>query len=195
MAGAGRICYDARMNIALQRPMTVADYLAWSETRGELGRTELINGRIVAMTPERVEHVEVKLAAALALRIAISRAGVGCHALGDGITVRIDDHTAYEPDASAYCGERLPRGSLLLPNPIIVVEVLSPATAHTDTSAKLVGYFKLPSVQHYLVVDPDTRVVTRHRRTAEGPAVQNVTEGALRLDPPGIDLNVGDLFA
>jgi len=184
-----------RMNIALQRAMTVADYLAWSETRGERARTELINGRIVAMTPERVEHVEVKLAAALALRIAIARAAVGCHALGDGITVRIDDHTAYEPDASVYCGERLPRGSLLLPSPIIVVEVLSPATAHTDTSAKLLGYFKLPSVRHYLVIDPDTRVVTHHRRAPEGVAVQNVTDGTLRLDPPGADLDVGDLFA
>jgi Uma2 family endonuclease len=183
-----------RMNIALQRPLTVADYLAWSETRGERGRTELINGRIVAMTPERVEHVEVKLAAALALRIAISRAAVGCFALGDGITVRIDDHTAYEPDASVYCGERLARGSLLLPNPIIVVEVLSPATAHTDTSAKLLGYFKLPSVQHYLVIDPDTRVVMHHRRAPEGPVAQSVTDGTLRLDPPGIEFEVGDLF-
>jgi Uma2 family endonuclease len=183
------------MNIALQRPMTVVDYLAWSETRGERGRTELINGRVVAMTPERVEHVQVKLAAALVLRIAISRAAVGCFALGDGITVRIDDHTAYEPDASVYCGERLPRGSLLLPNPIIVVEVLSPATAHTDTSAKLLGYFKLPSVQHYLVIDPDTHVVTHHRRTPGGTVAQNVTNGTLRLDPPGIELNASELFA
>jgi Uma2 family endonuclease len=183
------------MNIALQRPMTVADYLAWSEARGERGRTELINGRIVAMTPERVEHVEVKLAAALTLRMAISRAGADCHVLGDGITVRIDEHTAYEPDASVYCGERLPRGSLLLPHPVIVVEVLSPTTAHADTSAKLLGYFKLPSVEHYLDIDPDARVVAHHLRAPGGPAGRNVTSGMLRLDPPGIELDVADLFA
>ena len=128
------------MNIALSRAMTVDDYLAWGLSQSERRRTELINGRIVAMTPERVEHVEIKFATALALKIAISRAKVVCHALGDGSTVRIDDHTAYEPDALVYCGERLERGSLTVPNPVVIVEVLSPARPpHTDTSAKLIG--------------------------------------------------------
>ncbi|MGH7248837.1 MAG: Uma2 family endonuclease, partial [Pseudomonadota bacterium] len=54
---------------------------------------------------ERVEHGEVKLAAAIALRMAIMRAGLNCYALGDGMTVRIDDHTAYEPDALVYAAK------------------------------------------------------------------------------------------
>jgi Uma2 family endonuclease len=183
------------MNIALSRAMTVDDYLAWGNSQSERRRTELINGRIVAMTPERVELVEIKFAAALALKIAISRAKVGCHALGDGLTVRIDDHTAYEPDAMVYCGERLERGSLSVPNPVVIVEVLSPTTAHTDTSAKLIGYFKLPSVMHYLVIDPDARTVTHHRRKpAGGITASTASEGALQLDPPGIDLKIADLF-
>ena len=52
------------MNIALSRAMTVDDYLAWGLSQSERRRTELINGRIVAMTPERVEHVEIKFATA-----------------------------------------------------------------------------------------------------------------------------------
>jgi Uma2 family endonuclease len=60
--------------------------------------------------------------------------------------VRIDDHTAYEPDALVYCDDNLAPDAMLIPNPIIVVEVLSPTTRHGDTSAKLIGYFKLPSV-------------------------------------------------
>jgi len=184
------------MNIALQRPMTVDDYLAWGDAQSERRRTELINGRIVAMTPERVEHVEIKFAAALALKIAISRAKLACHALGDGLTIRIDDHTAYEPDALVYCGERLPRGSLTAPNPIVIVEVLSPTTAHTDTSAKLIGYFSLPSVQHYLIIDPDKRTVTHHTRASgAGTAADVATYGTLRLYPPGIELNVAELFS
>src|ERR1700728_3090010 len=138
------------MTIALRRPLTVEDYVAWAGAQAERQRAELINGQIVAMAPERVEHGEVKLAAAIALRTAVTRAGLECHALGDGMTVRIDDHTAYEPDALVYCGPRLARGDLIVPSPIIVVEVLSPATAHTDTSAKLIGYFRLESVMHYL---------------------------------------------
>jgi Uma2 family endonuclease len=183
------------MNIALSRAMSVDDYLAWGLSQSERRRTELINGRIVAMTPERVEHVEIKFATALALKVAISRAKVACHALGDGLTVRVDDHTAYEPDALVYCGERLERGSLTVPNPVVIVEVLSPTTAHTDTSAKLIGYFKLPSVMHYLVIDPDIHAVTHHQRMPTGGTTANTaTDGALCLDPPGIALKVADLF-
>jgi Uma2 family endonuclease len=175
--------------------LTVAEYLAWADTQSERQRTELINGQIVAMTPERVEHVEVKVAAVNALSAAIVRAGVPCHALGDGMTVGIEDHTAYEPDALVYCGERLRRGSLNVPNPVVVVEVLSPTTAHHDTSAKLIGYFKLPSMSHYLIIDPDKRTVTHHARALDGTiSARTFSEGRLRLDPPGLEIEAADLF-
>jgi Uma2 family endonuclease len=180
------------MTIPLRRPLTVADYLSWAHAQSERQRTELINGQVVAMAPERVEHGEVKLAAAIALRTAIAKAGLSCHALGDGMTIRVDEHTAYEPDALVYCGTKLARGSTVVPEPIIVVEVLSPATAHTDTSAKLIGYFKVPSVVHYLVLDPDSRTATHHTR---GGAPAMLTRGPLRLEPPGLELQVEDLFA
>jgi len=179
------------MTIALRRPLTVEDYVAWAKSQPERQRTELINGQVVAMAPERVEHGEVKLAAAIALRAAVTRAGLDCHVLGDGMTVRIDDHTGYEPDALVYCGERLARGSMIVAAPVIVVEVLSPTTAHTDTSAKLIGYFKLPSIAHYLVLDPDARSVTHHARDRR-PEV--LATGWLRLDPPGLDLAVEELL-
>ncbi len=118
------------MTIPLRRPLTVDEYVGWAHSQSERQRTELINGQIVTMAPERVEHGEIKLAAAIALRTAIAKAGCDCHVLGDGMTVRIDEHTAYEPDALAYCGPRLARGSTIVPDPVIIVEVLSPATAH-----------------------------------------------------------------
>ena len=37
-----------------------------------------------------------------------------------------------------------------------------------DSKIKLIGYFKLASVQHYLVIDPDKRIVTHHRRATGG---------------------------
>jgi Uma2 family endonuclease len=195
MAPNTRLCYILPMNVAFRNAMTVREYLDWASSQSELPRTELINGQIVAMTPERVEHVEVKIAAAFALKAAITKANARCHALGDGMTVRIDDHTAYEPDALVYCGDRLARGSLIVPNPIIVVEVLSPTTAHTDSSAKLIGYFKLASVSHYLIIDPDTRAVTHHARAADGTiTARTLTAGTLRLDPPGLAVEVADLM-
>lgn len=172
--------------------MTVQEYLAWADAQEERQRTELINGQIVAMPPERVTHSRTKGAIFLALVQAVKTAGLPCEALPDGPTVPIDDHTAYEPDALVYCGKLPNPGSLAIPNPIVVAEVLSPTTAHHDTSAKLIGYFKLPSVQHYLVVDPDARTVTHYAR-GEMPVI--LTEGTLKLDPPGLTLTVSDLLS
>jgi Uma2 family endonuclease len=188
--------YTVDMNIALRRPFTVEEYLDWAATQRDLPRMELINGQIVAMTPERVEHIEIKVAAVIALKKAIARAGIPCHALGDGMTLRIDDHTAYEPDTLVYCGERLKRGTMLARDPVVIVEVLSPTTSHTDTSAKLIGYFKLPSVHHYLIIDPDAYAVTHHSRTAGGTVSgHTVTSGTIRLDPLGLAIDVSEFFA
>jgi Uma2 family endonuclease len=183
------------MNIALRRPFTVEEYLAWANAQPERQRSELINGRIVAMAPERIKHAKVKLAAAMALKAAVVRSGLPCHVLADGPTVRIDDHTAYEPDALVYCGQELSGDLLIVPNPVIIVEVLSPTTMHTDTSAKLIGYFKLPSVRHYLIIDPDACAVEHHSRAADGAVSgHTATSGAIRLDPPGLSVDVSEFF-
>ena len=81
--------------------------------------------------------------------------------------------------------------SLLIANPVIIAEVLSPTTAHSDTSAKLIGYFKLPSVAHYLIIDPDARTVTHYARNSTPNILKS---GGLRLDPPGIDVTIEDLL-
>jgi Uma2 family endonuclease len=179
------------MNIALRRVMTVQEYLAWSEAQPEQWRTELINGQVVAMAPERAAHNRIKIAALVALREAVKAARLPCEVMTDGMTVRIDEHTAYSPDALIYCGEMIAANTVIVPNPTIIVEVLSPATAHSDTSAKLIGYFKLPSVAHYLIIDPSARTVTHYTRNATPNLING---GPLRLDPPGLDLTVEDLL-
>ena len=155
------------MNIALRRALTVDDYLAWAETQAEAPRTELINGQIVFMSPEQLAHTRIKGSVYFALRLAIANAGIEAEVLTDGATVPIDAHTGYEPDATVRMGPALPGSGMKLPDPIIVVEVLSPTSVHMDTSAKLIGYFKLPSVAHYLVLDPEARTVTHHARGAD----------------------------
>src|SRR5947209_9499564 len=118
--------------------MTVDEYLDWSQ--GQEGRWELIDGEPTAMSPERVIHAKVKFAASLALREAIKRAGAPCETLPDGMTVRISKTTAYEPDAIVRCGAPLPDAAIEVPDPMIVVEVVSPSTAARDFGEKVDGY-------------------------------------------------------
>ncbi len=174
--------------------MTVDEFLAWAETQPER-RFELVHGQPVAMSPERARHAEAKGEIYVALRAAVRRAALPCHVLPDGMTVRVDDETAFEPDVLVYCGPRIDGDSTEIPNPIIIVEVLSPASAKYDTGAKLAGYFQVPSVQHYLIVDPAGRLIVHHARQGDATILTRiVTDGTIDLTPPGLALALSDVF-
>lgn len=83
-----------------------------------------------------------------------------------------------------------------VPNPVIVVEVLSPSTRRIDASRKLAGYFSLPSLHHYLIVDPEKPPLIHHQRQDDGTILTRLTgEGSVQFDPPGFEIEVARLFA
>jgi Uma2 family endonuclease len=182
---------------ALKKPkLTVNDYLTWAAAQPDEHRYELVKGEIVAQAAQRIGHLRAKFACVKALEAAIIAARLGCHALPDGATVRINENNAFEPDALVYCGPELDDDEIEAPNPVIVVEVLSPSTATRDLRDKLIGYFQVPSIRHYLIVDLDERLVIHHARGDDGVwTTRLVRDGALRLDPPGLDVAMSDLFA
>lgn len=174
--------------------MTVDEFIPWAMAQPR-GRFELVQGRVVAMAPERARHNLLKLAAARALERAVEKAGLPCTVFTDGMTVRIDPLTAREPDASVQCGVALDLDSLELEAPLIVVELTSPSSELADTSTKLVEYFSVPSIRHYLVVDSKNGAVIHHAR-GEGAAIRTLilTTGVIALDPPGLELTADSLL-
>jgi len=182
------------MTAVTKTRMTVNEYLAWADTHP--GRYELYNGEVYAMSPEGAGHAAVKFAVQTALLAGIRARKLPCHMLPDGMTVRVDDATAYEPDALIYCGPKLAPTVIEVPAPIEIVEVLSPSTRRIDASAKLAGYFRLPSVAHYLIVDPGKPLVVHHARgTGDTILTRVVTAGTIDLDPPGVALTLADIYA
>jgi Uma2 family endonuclease len=182
------------MNVLAKPRVNVDEFLDWAI--GLPGRWELFDGEIIKMSPETVGHAEIKGTVYAALVSAVRRSGLQCHALTDGVIVRIDETTAYEPDAQVYCGERLRNDALEVPAPIIVVEVLSPSTQHVDMSRKLAGYFRLPSVAHYLIVDPTQPSIIHHSRgTGDMILTRVMTEGQIVLDPPGLEISVDEIYS
>ena len=178
-----------------QTGFTADEFIAWALEQ-PTGRFELVNGTVVAMSPERMNHGRAKSQAWLALRLAIAARGLVCEAHPDGATVRIDDRTVYEPDALVRCGPPLPGDAVETDDPVIVVEVVSPSSRGIDKGAKLAGYFSLPSVRHYLIVDTDQRVVIHHHRVEDGRIESRILrEGPLTLDPPGLTIEVRDIYA
>ena len=175
--------------------MTADEFFAWAESRGEGERYELVQGLAVRLQSERVSHADRKLTTTIALRQAIGRSGLDCRAFIDGVSVRINDRSVREPDALVHCGPYDPTRTYV-PNPIIVVEVISPSSVRTDVDRKLMDYFSVPSILHYLIVYDDQRVVHHRRDSAEGEITTRVLGlgGVIALSPPGLEVKVASLF-
>jgi Uma2 family endonuclease len=174
--------------------MTVDQYLPWAMAQG--GRWELIDGRPVKMASETLYHIRVKLYVCVAIMDAIEASGLDLHALTDGATVRIDPRNANEPDCLVYAGPERPGEDLEVPDPVVVVEVVSPTSSKRDKVKKRADYFSLPSVEHYLVVDPVERTV-QHIRRSDSPDAQGrcLREGEfLNLAPLGLVVEVRRFF-
>ena len=175
------------------RGMTVPQFLEWVATRPS-GRYELVNGEVWSMSAETADHARVKARAWRALSDAIARANLPCEAFVDSLGVAIDETLLYEPDALVTCGEPVPPDALVAASPIVIVEVVSRSSRRIDTNVKLADYFRLPSLHHYLVLDSVRRLALHYSRQGERIAVALVQDGALTLDPPGLSIQIADLF-
>ena len=180
------------MNVIAKPRINVDEFLDWAV--GRPGRYELFRGEIIMMSPETVGHAKIKASVYASLRSSIRERRLPCHVLPNGVTVRIDNETAYEPDAQVYCGENLKDSAVEVPNPVVVVEVLSSSTRRVDLSHKLVGYFRLPSVAHYLIVDPTQPSIIHHARGTDAIVTRIVTEGRITLDPPGLEIDLAEIY-
>jgi Uma2 family endonuclease len=168
------------------------EFRRWSA--GQKGRYERIAGEPVAMSPERIEHVRVKNRVWAALDRAIRAASLPCEALGDGVTIEVDADTDYEPDAVVNCGPPAPGDAVAATNPVVVVEVVSPSTQSTDLGDKLADYFKVGTIQHYLIVRVRRREVIHHRRAGTEIVSRIINIGSIVLDPPGIAIDLADIY-
>lgn len=184
--------------------MTVAAFLEWATRRPEDERWELIEGEPVptrgptpaqAMAAETVTHARVKRRIDHALTAALAKRGHRCEVFVSGPKVQISADTAFEADVVVSCVE-VPEG-LLVPEPMIVVEVLSASTRERDFTIKLAGYASLTSVVHYLLVETRRHLVVHHHRAAGEPEFRTsiARGGILHLEPPGLELDLDAIYA
>ena len=175
--------------------MTADEFVAWA-LGSPAGRYELVLGEVVAMAPERARHNLGKAAVYKALDSAVKRAGLPCAVFTDGMSVRIDNSTVREPDAAVQCGTKVDLDDVFLHSPMIVVEVISPSTERDDTGSKLLEYFTIASIQHYLIIDPYRPALIHHARGEGGEIRTHIhTGGEIVLNPPGLKVNVAEVFA
>ena len=194
IAAPGPQCYFVVMDTALaQKLMTAEEFAVWAEARPEK-HWELFEGAPELQQSQSWGHAHFKFRIAQALDGAIVRSGLKLFLGLDGIVVKAGPKTAFLPDVVIFTGT-MDYQDIITPDPIVAVEVLSPSTQKKDFTVKLRGYFDVPTIQRYLIVNWEDREIIHHYRSGDGLAKPSIVrDGLLRLAPPGIEIAHADIF-
>ena len=152
------------MNALTQPRLSLEAYLAWENEQPE--KHEFHRGEVFAMVGARRVHGRVQ--SNLSRHLGNQLAGSACQVFVDSLKVQIGDDTVLYPDLFVTCDKADLRTDLIFRAPTLVIEVLSPSTQAYDRSAKFALYRRIPALQEYILVDPDTRRVEAFRRGADG---------------------------
>ena len=177
------------MNVALRRPMTLAEFLAW-EDRQEL-RYEFDGFQPVAMVGGTEAHSTIQ--SNLVRRLGNALDSKPCRVHGSHLKVEVAGRIRY-PDAFVVCTPAQ-HGRKLITDPVVVFEILSDGSAHTDLFEKNENYGATPSVQRYVVLDQDSASASMFVRKGEDWVSKTVRAGqAIAMPEIGITLAMDDIY-
>ena len=132
----------------------------------DVGPCELVNGRIVPMTPTGDEHGAIEANIAAELRAYVRDGNLGKVRSGEvGIYVRRNPDTVRAADVLYISHDRYARKTtnvFLDVSPDLIVEILSPSDSWTEVTQKLRDYFAI-GVRLVWVVDPAGRTIYAYR--------------------------------
>lgn len=178
------------MDVARRKPMTLMQFLAWEE-RQEL-RYEFDGFQPAAMTGGTMEHEAIgnRLRGLLLDRLQ----GKPCRVWGPTIKIEVAGRIRY-PDAFVSCTPA-PRGATVIPEPVVVFEVVSPGSSRIDRIDKLREYQATPSIRRYVILEQDSIAGTVFSRLGSDWIAHALTErDVLQMPEIGIDLPLADIYA
>jgi len=166
-------------------------------TTGDIGRSELIRGELIRMSPTGYLHGMVESRFGAVLHNSVTQ-----HHLGEVLVGEVGIYTSRNPDTVRgadviyISNERLSQvksKSYLDVAPELIVEVLSPRDRWTDVNEKLSEYFGI-GVRIIWIVDPRRRQVFVYESATRSECLtadKELSEGEIL---PGFRVRVSELF-
>jgi Uma2 family endonuclease len=154
------------MGNALPLPRTTAQaYLDWEAQQPD--KHEFVAGEIYAMVGARRVHVVIAGNCFFQLKNFLR--GTPCRAFAADMKLRVEAADAYfYPDIMVCCDPGDLAADIAMAHPRAIIEILSESTAAYDRGAKFGSYRLLPSLEEYVLIDPDTRSIDVFRRLPDG---------------------------
>ncbi|CAM4012347.1 Uma2 family endonuclease [Deinococcus marmoris] len=182
--------------------MTEEDYLASEElspVKREYvgGYVYALHGDTLAQAGASSRHGEITLNIAGNLQPLARKKHCKVYAsdMRVNCTTPVGKRVYYYPDVVATC-ERVDGKAASISAPSLIVEVLSPRTRHTDLTDKIWAYTSLASLQTYLIVEADTRLVRAiERQPDDSWSERELSDtGEIELPYLGAMLTLDDVY-
>lgn len=158
---------------------------------------ELIDGIIhKMMTGGSLAHNEIVGNFSFSLRSKLQAIGSPCRVYTENVRLVSDrNDTSTYPDIAVRCGPRV-LDQKEMTDPVLLVEVLSRSTGEKDRYDKAEAYFRIPTVQHYLLVAQDRMDVTvLARGAADWVRTRfHAPEDAVEIAALGVSLTLAEIY-
>lgn len=160
-----RLSYNRIVSAVPHPPKWTLDMYLEFEAKSEV-RHEFMEGQAYAMSGGTRAHA--RLAAQIIGELALHLRHLPCDVYGSDMKVLVEsENAAFYPDVSVTCSESRNDTAVTISDPILIMEVLSPATERFDRTRKFDLYRKIASLQEYVLVSTETRRVEIFRRVGE----------------------------
>jgi Uma2 family endonuclease len=112
-----------------------------------------------------------------------------------GVSLKIDTaKTIRYPDGFVVCSPAV-RGRTLIPDPVVIFEVMSDGSAQTDILTKNQEYASVPSVRRYIVVSQDKMAGTMFERVGTDWVGRLLhADSILRMPEIDIEVPLAELY-
>ena len=165
--------------------LTPEEYFEW-ESRQDV-RHEYFDGETFAMAGGTLPHSTISVNVTTALKSRLR--GRGCLVLNSDAKVGISAKGPFTyPDVSVTCDDRDRTAKDFAQYPTVIVEVLSPSTEAYDRGGKFALYRQVESLQDYVLVSAETRLVEVFHRNDRGRWELSVYEESGDVVLEGLDV-------
>ena len=185
---------SARTKLAPEDQMTIEEFLAFTDTRPDGERWELIEG-VAIMNPSPVEFHQVVVANIVTyLMLHKQRTGASWLPMpGVGTRVPVSPRSLPQPDV--FVKEAAATDSAVTEDALVLFEVLSRSNTKADQAWRRKVYASVPNCQHYVTVSLKAVDVDAYDRDG-GWKKRSLTRlaNSLALPALGVSMPLADIY-
>ncbi|MDB5247075.1 MAG: hypothetical protein JWQ40_1469 [Segetibacter sp.] len=126
-------------------------------------RSEFVNGQLFEMAGEK--DINNEIAGCLYVLLTTLLKSFGYFVYNHDVKVKVfGENKYYYPDVFVTKEAKTDINKYIKSEPILIIEVVSETTHVTDYVDKYIAYTKIPSLLYYLIIEPETTLITRYKK-------------------------------